>query len=222
MNLYNIKNGTYFVTGIDTDAGKSYATAIIARELIQSGRSVITQKFIQTGTDDTPGTISEDIMTHRRIMGIPLQEVDLDGTTCPETFRFPSSPDLAARLENRTVDLAKIAASTEILEKAYDIVLIEGAGGLLVPLNGEYTTADYITDHNLPVMLVTSPRLGSVNHTLLTLEVCRNRGIELAGVIYNRFPETNKTLENDTFDYICRYVRRHHPRTEIYETPTIA
>lgn len=209
-----MQNGTYFVTGIDTDAGKSYATALIAKQLAQQGRSVITQKFIQTGCIDT----SDDIETHRRIMGIPMQDVDLDGTTCPEIFTFPSSPQLAAALENRTIDLDKITAATKRLETMYDIVFVEGAGGLLVPLTDDYTTADYVKEHDLPVFLVTSPRLGSINHTALTLEVCRSRGIRVAAVVYNHYPQTNNVIEEDTLNYIRRYVAKHHPETPIYET----
>lgn len=216
--MKKIADGTYFITGIDTDAGKSYATAIIARRIAADGRNVITQKFVQTGC---PNNVSEDIDTHRRIMGIEMQDVDLDGTTCPEIFRFPSSPHLAAALENRTIDLEKIAAATRRLEKLYNIVLIEGAGGLLVPITENYTTADYIKDHKIPVFLVTSPRLGSINHTLLSLEVCQTRNIEVAAVIYNHYPKTDKNIHDSTFEYITKYVSKHHPQTQIYETEYI-
>lgn len=205
---------TYFVTGIDTDAGKSYATAIIARRMAESGKSVITQKFIQTGCIDT----SDDIETHRRIMGIPMQPVDLDGTTCPEIFTFPASPHLAAALENRTINLEKITRATHKLQSMYDIVLVEGAGGLLVPITEEYTTADYIKEHELPIFLVTSPRLGSINHTLLTIEVCKMRGIEIAALVYNHYPKDNELIERDTLNFLRQYVQKQLPNTIIYET----
>ena len=89
MNDKNI----YFVSGIDTDAGKSVVTGVLARRWREEGRRVITQKFIQTGNR----SMSEDIELHRRLMGIPLQPEDLDGTTCPLIFTYPSSPQLAAR-----------------------------------------------------------------------------------------------------------------------------
>lgn len=207
----------YFVTGIDTDAGKSYATAIIAKRMAESGKSVITQKFIQTGCIDT----SDDIETHRRIMGIPMQDVDLDGTTCPEIFTFPASPHLASALENRAIDLEKITAATARLARKYDIVLVEGAGGLMVPIVEDYTTADYIKAHDLPIFLVTSPRLGSINHTLLSLEVCRTRGIQVAALVYNHYPQDNELIERDTLSYLTQYTNKYHPLTQIYETEYI-
>ena len=89
------------------------------------GERVITQKFIQTGNTG----ISEDIELHRRIMGIPLQREDLDGTTCPITFTYPASPQLAAEIDNREIDLSLVEKSTGKLLESYDTVLLEGAGG---------------------------------------------------------------------------------------------
>ena len=152
----------YFVTGIDTDAGKSIVTGVLARALSARGERVITQKFIQTGCDG----LSEDIETHRRIMGIGLLPEDEDGTTCPIVFTYPASPHLAAAIDGRDIDLTLIGRSTEKLLQKYDTVLIEGAGGLYVPLSEAYRTIDYVAEHGLPVVLVTSPRLGSINHTL--------------------------------------------------------
>ncbi|MBQ4279697.1 MAG: ATP-dependent dethiobiotin synthetase BioD [Rikenellaceae bacterium] len=205
----------YFVTGIDTDAGKSIVTGILARDWRAAGRHVITQKFIQTGC---PG-ISEDIETHRRLMGTGLMAEDLDGTTCPIRFTYPASPDLAARIDGRKIDFAQIAASTRKLLETYDTVLLEGAGGLMVPLEGLYTTIDYIAEHRLPVILVTSPRLGSINHTLLSLEACRTRGIEVAMVAYNLWPETAPEITDDTREVIRRYLAAHHPACELIEVP---
>lgn len=160
----------YFVSGIDTDAGKSYATGAIAAKWRSEGINVITQKFIQTGCE---GEVSEDIELHRRIMGTGLLPEDMDGTTCPIKLRYPASPDLAARLENTEIDLALVEKSTRKLASMYNVVLIEGAGGLLVPIQGHYTMLDYVREHSLPLILVTNPKLGSVNHTLLSLEVCQ-------------------------------------------------
>ena len=94
----------YFVTGIDTDAGKSIVTGVLARDWAGRGRRVVTQKFIQTGC---PG-LSEDIETHRRIMGTGLLPEDLDGTTCPIVFTYPASPHLAAAIDSRRIDLLLI------------------------------------------------------------------------------------------------------------------
>ncbi|WP_297448909.1 dethiobiotin synthase [uncultured Alistipes sp.] len=203
----------YFVTGIDTDAGKSIVTGTLAREWSARGLRVITQKFVQTGCRG----LSEDIETHRRIMGCGLQPEDRDGTTCPVVFTYPASPHLAAVLDGREIDLGLVAESTEKLLRKYDIVLLEGAGGLFVPLRGLYNTIDYIADHRLPVILVTSPRLGSINHTLLSLEACRHRGIEVAKVVYNLYPPTGEPITGDTRNYILTYLDAYHPQTEFIE-----
>ncbi|MDR2774130.1 MAG: dethiobiotin synthase, partial [Tannerella sp.] len=172
-----------FVTGIDTGIGKSYATGYIAKEYAEKGYSVITQKFIQTGNT----SISEDIEIHRKITGSGLLPEDIDGTTCPIVLLYPASPHLAAQIDNVAIDLNKITNATSVLQKKYDIILIEGAGGIMTPLTENYTTLDYIKDRKLPVFVVTTPRLGSINHTLLTLEMCRYSKIEVAGVVYNKF-----------------------------------
>lgn len=203
----------YFVTGIDTDAGKSIVTGTLAREWSARGLRVITQKFVQTGCRG----LSEDIETHRRIMGCGLLPEDRDGTTCPVVFTYPASPHLAAVLDGREIDLGLVAESTEKLLRKYDIVLLEGAGGLFVPLRGLYNTIDYIADHRLPVILVTSPRLGSINHTLLSLEACRHRGIEVVKVVYNLYPPTGEPITGDTRNYILTYLDAYHPQTEFVE-----
>lgn len=203
----------YFVTGIDTDAGKSIVTGTLAREWSARGLRVITQKFVQTGCRG----LSEDIETHRRIMGCGLLPEDRDGTTCPVVFTYPASPHLAAVLDGREINLGLVAESTEKLLRKYDIVLLEGAGGLFVPLRGLYNTIDYIADHRLPVILVTSPRLGSINHTLLSLEACRHRGIEVAKVVYNLYPPTGEPITGDTRNYILTYLDAYHPQTEFIE-----
>ena len=101
----------YFISGIDTDAGKSYVTGYIASRLMKEGKSVATQKFIQTGNIG----FSEDIDLHRKIMGIgPLPE-DIDHTTAPIIFSYPASAQLAARMDERDIDLNIIDRSTKIL-----------------------------------------------------------------------------------------------------------
>ena len=120
---------TYFISGIDTDAGKSIVTGIIARTFISDGVKVITQKFIQTGCTG----LSEDILKHREIMGIAPQEVDRDGTTCPYVMTYPASPHLAAEIDGVSIDIRRIRRSTERLEELYDVVLLEGREGFMCP-----------------------------------------------------------------------------------------
>ena len=133
-------NGTYFVTGIDTNIGKSIATGWLAKQLFDCGRSVITQKLVQTGNSG----YSEDIELHRKIMGIDFTEVDKKGLTAPVIFSYPASPHLASRIDNQNLDLEIISKATEKLANQYDIVLLEGAGGPMVPLTTDLLTIDYI------------------------------------------------------------------------------
>ena len=187
----------YFVTGIDTDIGKSCVTGLAARFLLRRGVSAVTQKIVQTGAT---GTVADDILLHRRLMGIkPLPE-DLDGTTCPYCFRFPASPHLAAALENRHIDPNIITDATLRLLETYDTVLLEGAGGLNVPIRRDCLIADYLQERKYPVILVTSGRLGSINHTLLTLEAAASRKIPVAGIVFNHYPPPDAVICGDTLD----------------------
>lgn len=206
-----------FISGIDTDAGKSYATGWLAKHLIEQGHSVVTQKFIQTGNDG----FSEDIVLHRRLMGIGQLPEDTDLTTSPVIFTYPASAQLAARLDGRTIDLETIDNATHRLSERYDTVLIEGAGGLMVPVTDDFYTIDYIVSRRLPLMLVTNGRLGSINHTVLSLEAIKARGIELRAVLYNLHFDTDKVIADDTHAFIERYLAKRFPDTELIDIPTL-
>lgn len=206
-----------FISGIDTDAGKTYCTAWLASKLAGEGRRVITQKFIQTGCTDS----SEDIEAHRRLTGTgPLPE-DAEGLTAPVIFTYPASAQLAARLDGREIDLSVIDKATEELERRYDTVLIEGAGGLMVPITDTFCTLDYVATRQLPVALVTNSRLGSINHTLLSLEALRARAIRVPYILYNTFYDSKagELIAADTRNYLQRYVDREMPGTAIFDVP---
>ena len=192
------------VSGIDTGIGKTVATGLLARHFAEAGVRTITQKIAQTGCEG----ISEDIVRHRELMGIPLQEADRDGTTCPYVFRCPASPHLAAAMEGREIDIMTIRRSTFRLQKLYDLVLLEGVGGLLVPLSADLLLADYVRDAGYGLVLVTSSRLGSINHTLLSLEACATRRIPVRAVIYNRYFEADETIAADTREVIAAGLKR--------------
>ena len=210
-------NGIYFVTGIDTNIGKSIATGWLAKQLFDCDRSVITQKLVQTGNNG----YSEDIELHRKIMGIDFTEVDKKGLTAPVIFSYPASPHLASRIDNQNLDLEIISKATEKLASQYDIVLLEGAGGPMVPLTTDLLTIDYIAQRAYPVILVTSGRLGSINHTLLCFEALLQGGMELYKVIYNMYPSTDKIIEDDTLQIIKLYMNKYFPSATLVEMPKI-
>lgn len=213
-----MKDNVYFISGIDTDAGKSYATGYIARQWNENGIRTITQKLIQTGNTN----ISEDIELHRKLMGVPFTDEDKSGITMPEIFTYPASPHLASRIDNREIDFEKIKKATELLSERYDAVLLEGAGGLMVPLTDDYLTIDYIKAMGYPLIFVTSGKLGSINHTLLSMEAILNRGIQLHTVAYNLFPKSEDTIiKDDTEKYIRNYIHKYFPESDFVRIPVL-
>jgi dethiobiotin synthetase len=195
----------YCVCGIDTDIGKTIATGLLARSFVNNGIKTITQKIVQTGCIG----ISEDIIRHRQLMGIHLLPVDYRGITCPYVFPVPCSPHLAARLEGRTIDCAVLRQSTAELMTSYEVVFLEGAGGLLVPLTKDCTLLDYLEEEKYPLILVTSSRLGSINHTLGALELARHRKIDIAAIIYNRLTDTDPRIVEDSREVFSSYLKKH-------------
>jgi len=167
---------------------------LLAGFLLARGHSVITQKPVQTGCTGK----AEDILLHRRLMDAPWNDFDEQGTTCSYCFPFPASPHLAARLANSTIDPEVISRDSATLAAAHEFLLLEGAGGLLVPLNDNLMLLDYLQQCGYPLMLVTSPRLGSINHTLLALEAIKARNIQLLGLIYNLYGNNPVEIVRDS------------------------
>lgn len=210
-----MKGNVFFVSGIDTNIGKTYATGMIAKAISSQGKTIITQKMIQTGNT----TISEDIEMHRCLQGIALMPEDLDGTTCPYIFTYPCSPHLAAATDGVKINTAVITAATCKLQEKYEIVLLEGAGGLLVPISDEITTLDYIKECGYPVLLVTSGRLGSINHTLLSLKACTLYGVKVESVIFNLYTSEDELITVNTIDYLSSYLKKNYPQTTLTLLP---
>lgn len=208
---------TIFISGIDTDAGKSYVTGWLARQYVDQGRSVITIKPVQTGNHE----FSEDIEVHRRIMGIDMQPVDIDHTTAPIIYSYPASPHLAAKIDGHVIDTLIIDKAVMRLESLYDVVLIEGAGGLMVPLTDDFLTIDYPLTRQLPVALVTNGRLGSINHTILSLEALQTRGITLHSLLYNTYFDNDKVIAEETREYLRRYLAKNWPGVEMILVPSL-
>ena len=211
-------NNVYFVSGIDTGIGKSYAAGYLAKLWNERGVRTITQKLVQTGNDG----ISEDIELHRRIMGCGLLPEDHEGLTMPEIFSYPCSPHLAAEIDGRQIDFGKIEKAAEELSRRYDAVLLEGAGGLMVPLTRQCLTIDYAAEHGCPLIFVTSGRLGSINHLLLSLEAVQRRGMKLHTLIYNMYPaDEDKIIQRDTENYVRDCLSENWPDAEFVILPVL-
>lgn len=193
---------TYFVSGIDTGVGKTIATGMMARSLMAHGVKVTTVKLVQTGCHG----FSEDLEMHRKLMGIPATSEDLQGLTFPQTFDFPASPHFAAEREGRAVDVERISDCVKKVSAEYDVTLVEGAGGLAVPLTHDLLTIDYARSQGWPAILVCSGKLGSLNHAILSIEALAARGIPLAGIVYNHCAEADPEIDQDTPRMIREYL----------------
>ena len=216
-----------FISGIETDIGKTYATGLIAKAMMQQGVNVITQKLVQTGVSinlsNGEMNIADDIMVHRQLMSIPLQPCDIDNTTCPYRYEKPASPHLSAVLANEVLNSDVITSATKSLQADYEVVLLEGAGGLLVPITEQLLALDYIAEQGYPIILVTSGRLGSINHTLLSLEAIKSRGLDVHSVIYNHIndndAQTDAEIAHSTMDFLQNYLAVYYPKAHWLRLP---
>jgi len=193
------------ICGIDTGVGKSVVTGLLARHLLKKGKVVITQKLVQTGCNGRP----EDILLHRKLMGANWHPLDAEGLTCPYCFPFPASPHLAAQLAETQIDPAELDRATGVLLTKADQLLIEAAGGLLVPLTPDLLLLDYLAERSYPIILVTSPRLGSINHTLLCLEALTNRTMPLLGLVYNLHGNHPREIITDSLKMFKHYMKKY-------------
>ena len=165
-----------FVTGTDTGVGKTVATAAMAWALAARGRRVAVLKPVQTGVG--PGEPGDADFVLRA-----LASAQPPASGCPYRFQAPAAPLVAARAEGASVALSHIYEAYRALRQDYDVVLVEGAGGLLVPLVEGASMADLAQELQLPVVVVARPGLGTLNHTLLTVEAARARGLAVLGVV---------------------------------------
>ena len=175
------KGKVIVVSGIDIGAGATVATGLLARWLKDNGKNVVTMKMVQTGGSG----LSEELVEHRKLAGSEMLEEDAMGITCPYVFSVACSPHLAARLDGRTIDPGVIANSADILAGEYDYVLLEGVGGLFVPLNESSLVVDLCAAMGWPVILVTGPWNGSINLTLASLAELYRQDVSLQGLVYN-------------------------------------
>lgn len=207
----------FFVSGIDTDIGKTIATGFLAQKWLTEGLQVTTVKCIQTGAS----TIEEsDLAKHRAMMQRDWDHWDRAGLTAPYLFPYPASPHLASALcQGRTFQNEKVQNCLQQLQGHFDRILLEGAGGLMVPLREDLLTIDWICQNQWPVILVTSGRLGSINHTLLSLEALRARNIPLFALVYNSFGATSPEIQVSTKTYLQNHIQKYYPHTLWIDLP---
>jgi dethiobiotin synthetase len=170
-----------FVTGTDTGVGKTVVACALAEALGARGIDVGVMKPIETGVGPQ-GPLDAIALAEAACVGDPLDLV------CPERLALPAAPSIAAEEEGRAVDLAGVRAAFERLAARHDVMLVEGAGGLLVPIRNDYMMADLARDLALPLVVVARARLGTINHTMLTLEAAERRGLTVIGVVVSHGP----------------------------------
>ncbi|MDP2912438.1 MAG: dethiobiotin synthase [Candidatus Omnitrophota bacterium] len=192
-----------FIAGTDTGVGKTIVTGLLGRYLVSRGRRVVTQKWVQTGAGAAPG---QDMAVHLKLMGKSAEDFgDSLPLMNPYFFRFAASPHLAARLENKPIDAAKIKRSVKKLSRRFDLCLIEGTGGLLVPFDDGRLLIDIVKELKIPVLVVAKNSLGAINHTLLSIEALKNRGIEILGIVFNNISKCeDKVILRDNKKIIGR------------------
>jgi dethiobiotin synthetase len=171
-----------FITGTDTGVGKTVATAAIGWALAARGRPVSVLKPAQTGVAPGQPGDAEFVLA-------ALDSAQPLGLACCYCFQAPAAPSVAARAEYASIDVGVIRDRFERLHQAFGVVLVEGAGGLLVPLADGYTMADLTRTLDLPLVVVARPGLGTLNHTLLTLEAARARGLTVLGIVLSGWRE---------------------------------
>lgn len=190
-----------FVAGTDTGVGKTVMTGLLARFLCEKGVNVITQKWVQTGCQ----VESNDIRQHCTIAPCLYERVALNKTNIePYVLNKPCSPHLAAEKEQKRIDPERIKRAFRELDREYDQVLVEGAGGILVPLREDLLLADLVGDMELDVVVTVGNKLGAINHTLLTFEALKARGLKILGTLYNDLPGEDPEILKDNKRIIAK------------------
>jgi dethiobiotin synthetase len=174
-----------FITGTDTGVGKTIVAATLARLLRMNGVSVGVMKPVTSGCSEVSGQlVSDDALLLCQAAGIQVSD-----DVAPYRLREALAPAEAARIDGVRIDFSAIKASFDRLASHYQYVIVEGAGGLMVPLSGGLLIADLARELELPLLVVARPGLGTVNHTVLTCFAAQQLGLQVAGVIINGMPE---------------------------------
>jgi dethiobiotin synthetase len=173
---------SFFITGTDTEVGKTYIACKLIKHYVALGYKVVGMKPVAAGCDWVDGAwLNEDVklLTAASNVQAPTHLIN------PYSFKEPIAPHIAAQHEGVIIDLQLIVDAYQQLTQLADIVIVEGAGGLLVPLGDDHTLADLVAQLNIPIILVIGLKLGCINHALLTYEVIQQRQLKLDSWLAN-------------------------------------
>jgi len=185
-----------FVTGTSTEVGKTVVAATIARTLATEGRRVAVFKPAVTGLDEGVETDHELL---RRAAGSSQSDEEI----APYRYGPPASPHLAAALAGEEIDPERLRAAAAAAAEGAEAIVCEGVGGLLVPLSPGYLVRDLAADLGYPLVVVAAPGLGTINHTLLTIEAARAAGLEVAAIVLTPWPAEPSEIERSNRETIA-------------------
>lgn len=191
--MQNRKND-YFITGTDTEIGKTFTTSALLRAFAKQGNSTLGMKPIASGAEEIDGVLhNEDVDSLVAASSVKApQEI-----VVPYLMRTPAAPHIVAAVENVKMDVQHIASCYQQAQQLADVVLVEGVGGFCVPLDDETSTVDLAQRLALPVILVVGMRLGCINHALLTAQAINASGLRLAGWVANTVDTDMKFFEEN-------------------------
>lgn len=186
-----------FVTGTDTGVGKTVVASAIAATLADAGERVAVFKPVVTGIDDP----TEDPADHEQLRAAARSSQAVQGIA-PYRFGPPVSPHLAAKLAGVRIDPKALVEAARAAADDADVLVVEGVGGLMVPLTPSYSVRDFASDLGLPLVVAARPGLGTINHALLTIEAARRARLETAGVVLTPWPGEPSEIERSNRETI--------------------
>ncbi len=191
----------FFITGTDTGVGKTYVTCKLIAEYVAQGYKVIGMKPVAAGCELVDGTwVNEDVLKLEAASNVQAPRE----LTNPYSFNEAIAPHIAAEKAGIEIDIKVIQQAFKELVDMADIVIVEGAGGFLVPLNASETMADLVAVLNIPIMLVVGMKLGCISHSLLTVEAIKSRHLQLHGWVANQIEPNMQMLEENEASLVTR------------------
>ena len=179
----------FFITGTDTDVGKTVVTACLATLFRSQGVGVM--KPIETGVDPTcSSSANSDTKFLMEVSGT----TDAEEEVCPLRLKIPASPYQASQIAGTSIQTSTILKQFKVLQSRHNMMLVEGVGGLLVPITARYNVANLAGEIGLPLIIVSRVKVGTLNHTLLTINAARQYGLKIKGIILNK--QENDDLDN--------------------------
>jgi dethiobiotin synthetase len=189
-----------FITGTDTDVGKTLISASLAWKLSHNYKKMCVMKPFATSDKVFSSQFdSKDLFLLSKSIGLKEDQRCLN----PYFYAVPASPYMASKILNaKPPSISTAVKKFRNLKKKYDFVVVEGIGGIMVPINKKHSLVDFVRLAQLPLIVVSTPKIGTVNHTLLTVKVCRDHSIPIKGIIFNKMPEKPTAVERETPSFV--------------------